>query len=100
MRNIAVAYDPLKAGAIGSNISCIGSPARGVIWVENNGPVVFQSPVGTEYGYFKGKIPIFRPYGTSEILGITISYPYFAPNGAFALLEMEPIAPAFRGRGI
>ena len=40
------------AGSIGSNISSIGSPARGVIWVENNDPDVFQSPVGTECGYF------------------------------------------------
>jgi len=46
---------PIQAGSIGSTISCIGSPARGVIWVENNGPDVFQSPVGTECGCFEGK---------------------------------------------
>ena len=28
-----------------------GSPARGATWVENNDPVVFQSPVGTRCGY-------------------------------------------------
>ena len=28
-----------------------GSPARGVIWVVNNGPDVSQSPVGTRCGY-------------------------------------------------
>ena len=33
-------------------------------------------------GILKGKIPTFRPYGTLETPGITICYPYFAPNGA------------------
>ncbi|WP_373550941.1 TlpA family protein disulfide reductase [Haliscomenobacter sp.] len=28
-----------------------GSPARGAIWVENNGAAVFPSPVGTQCGY-------------------------------------------------
>ena len=68
-----------KAGAGGAIILCDGSPARGVIWVEYNNPVVFQSPVGTSCGYFEGKnthmtslrdfgnienhhlLPIFRP---------------------------------------
>ena len=41
---------PLKAGAIGSTIPHIESPARGEIWVENNSLDVFQSPVGTRCG--------------------------------------------------
>jgi Thioredoxin-like len=40
-------YSPLGVG--GSEVN--GSPARGATWVGNNDPGVFQSPVGTRYGY-------------------------------------------------
>lgn len=75
-----------------------GSPARGVIWVENNGPDVFQSPVGTRCGYFEGKnthIPSLtglRKHRESPFAT------HISPlTGLLAMLKPEPIEPAWKG---
>jgi hypothetical protein len=86
------------AGSIGSNISSIGSPARGVIWVENNDPDVFQSPVGTECGYFSPQnthIPSLtglRKHRESPFAT------HISPlTGLLAMLKPEPIDPSWKG---
>ena len=60
-------YSPLGVGGSEASVECAkildsepadsvfsrnGSPARGAIWVENNCPDVFPSPVGTQCGFW------------------------------------------------
>jgi hypothetical protein len=90
--------DPFQAGSIGSIILRDGSPARGVIWVENNGPVVFRSPVGTKYGYFDVKnTHISSLTGLRKHRKSPFATHISPLTGLLAKLKTEPIAPAWKG---